>query len=200
MSTALQRKYTPEEYLALEEVAEYRSEYFQGEIFAMAGGTPRHNDIALNLIDRLRGQLRGGNCKANAFDLRVLVKPTGLRTYPDIVVTCGQRELEGNTLLNPRVLMEVLSPSTEKYDRGMKFEHYRQISALQEYILVSQFEPHIERFVRQTDGSWLMTEAKGLESSIALDAVGWMLSLAEAYEGVTFDPEESPGLQDRRGD
>lgn len=190
MSTAPRQKYTPEEYLALEEAAEYRSEYYQGEIFAMAGGTPRHNDIAMNIIGEFSRQLRGGKCKANAFDLRILVKATGLRTYPDLVVTCGERELEGNTLLNPCVLLEVLSPSTEKYDRGKKFDHYRRIESLQEYILVAQDEAHIERFTRQADDSWLLTEAKGLENSLTFAAVNCTLRLADAYEGVTWDGEE----------
>jgi Uma2 family endonuclease len=197
MATAPKTRYTPEEYLALEATAEHRSEYYQGEIFAMAGGTPRHNDITLNLVASLRGKLKGGPCKAHAMDLRVQVSKTGLYTYPDVVVYCGETALQQNTLLNPRVIVEVLSPGTEKYDRGLKFQQYRQLPSLAEYILVSQETPHIERFVREENGTWRMTEAKGLDRTIELIALGCTLAFSEVYDGVAFEPE-SPSATETR--
>ena len=142
---------TPAEYLAKERAATYRSEYFGGEMFAMAGGSPRHSLIKVNVVGEFRARSRHSPCTAYDSDLRILVARTGLYTYPDASVICGPLEFEDprrDTVLNPTLLVEVLSESTEAYDRGKKFSHYRQIPSLREYLLVSQEEPKIERFLR----------------------------------------------------
>src|SRR5258707_11211141 len=139
MSAAPQKRYTPQEYLALERAAPFKSEYYRGEIFAMAGATRQHCRIGANLVARVDEQLRSTPCEAFGSDLRVRVLPTGLYTYPDVTVACGELEFEdraGDTLLNPKAIFEVLSESTEAYDRGKKFDHYRHIPSLTEYVLV----------------------------------------------------------------
>jgi Uma2 family endonuclease len=189
MATAEKRRITPQQYLARERAAETRSEYFNGEMFAMSGATWEHTLIKDNLARALGNQLEGGPCRAATSDLRVKVDATGLYTYPDIVIVCGQPQFEDNvldTLLNPTAIVEVLSESTEKYDRGGKFAHYRQLPMIQEYILVSQDRPLVERFVRQTDGSWLLTEFAGLETRLPLASVPAEVPLAEIYRGVDF--------------
>ena len=148
-------KMTPEEYLETERKAETKSEYFAGEVFAMAGAGESHNVIVANVIIGLGTQLRGRPCKVYPSDMRVQVAPTGLFTYPDVVVVCGEPKFldeKRDTLLNPTLLVEVLSDSTEAYDRGQKFEHYRQIESLQEYVLISPAAPKLERFLRQDAG------------------------------------------------
>src|SRR5437763_1759978 len=143
------------DYLRIERQAEFRSEYFDGEIFAMAGGTRAHSLIGTNIAGELRNQLKATDCVAYNTDLRVKVEATGLLTYPDVSVVCGEQRFlddEQDVLLNPTVIIEVLSDSTEAYDRGKKFEHYRQIPSCKEYLLVSQKEPRIEQFIRQPNG------------------------------------------------
>ena len=179
------------EYLRLERQAETRSEYFGGEVFAMAGGTRAHSLIATNLLSELSSRLKATDCVAYNTDLRVKVEATGLFTYPDVSVVCGaQRFLdEGeDTLLNPIVVIEVLSDSTEAYDRGKKFEHYRQIPTCREYLLVSQKEPRIEQFIRQPNGEWTLKEAVGLNAKITLPSLGIGLALADVFAKVQFTP------------
>jgi len=192
MSAAPQKRYTPQEYLALERAASYKSEYYRGEIFAMAGASRQHCRIGANLIERLGEQLRPTPCEVFGSDMRVRVLPTGLYTYPDVTVACGELEFEdraADTLLNPRVILEVLSESTEAYDRGKKFDHYRQIPAQVEYVLVSQTEPLVERFVRQPDDSWRLTVFKGLEAVLELETGSCRLRLADIYFKVAFEAE-----------
>ena len=180
-------KMTPEEYLERERQAETKSEYFAGEVFAMAGAGEAHNLIVTNVIIALGTQLRKRPCKVYPSDMRVLVSPTGLYTYPDVVVVCGEPRFldeKRDTLLNPTLLVEILSESTEAYDRGKKFEHYRQIESLQEYLLVSQVAPRVERFLRQEAGTWLFSEAKGLHATAELTSIQCRLPLAEVYEKV----------------
>ena len=180
---------TPQEYLARERKAEFKSEFYRGEMFAMAGASWKHNVIALNIAGESRQQLKVGPCQVAASDLRVKVDETGLYTYPDVVVVCDEPRFEDkmfDTLLNPRVLMEVLSDSTEKYDRGGKFKHYRQVPSLQEYILIAQDEPLVERHVRQPNGDWLMTEFRGLDQTLAFISVPVKIALADIYRGVEF--------------
>jgi Uma2 family endonuclease len=182
-----ERWITPEEYLEAERRAEEKSEYFDGEIYAMSGASLRHNRLVANLVGTLHSQLRGGPCAALPSDMRVRVPATGLYTYPDVSVVCGEPQLEDahmDILLNPVVLIEVLSESTEGYDRGRKFEHYRRIASLQEYVLVSQKQPRVEGYRRQGEREWLLTEAVGLEESVELPSVRCVLSLAEVYERV----------------
>src|SRR5262249_54874860 len=143
MSVQPRRWYTPEEYLALEEDADFKSEYFGGEIFAMAGASEEHNTITANVVAEVRQQFRGTPCRVYTSDMRVKGEATGLYTYPDVVAACGERRFERrgtDSLLNPTVIFEVLSPTTESYDRGRKFENYRQIESLREYILIAQEE------------------------------------------------------------
>lgn len=193
MSAVPKAKLTPAEYLAIERKAEFKSDYYRGETFAMAGASEEHCLIKDNLASEARQQLRG-TCRVVTSDLRVKVDPTGLYTYPDVVIYCGKPEFEDDqfdTLLNPRAIVEVLSDSTEKYDRGTKFQHYRQAPSLQEYVLVAQDEPMCERFVRQPDGSWLLTEFAGLDKVLEFVTVPARIPLTEIYRDVTF-PSEPP--------
>jgi Uma2 family endonuclease len=178
---------TPEEYLAIERKAEYKSEYFNGEMFAMSGASERHVSIVANLMYLLVGQLRGRPCKAYASDMRVRVSPTGLYTYPDVVVVCGQAQFaddQKDTLLNPTLIVEVLSESTKDYDRGGKFEHYRSLASLNEYVLIAQAKHHVEHFVRQPDNRWLLSETNRLEDTIHLSSIDCDLALVEVYDKV----------------
>jgi Uma2 family endonuclease len=187
MSSVPKALLTPQEYLARERKAEFRSEFYRGEMFAMAGATWEHNLIALNVAGETRQQLKKGPCQVAAADLRVKINATGLYTYPDAVVVCDEPQFEDDeldTLLNPRVLMEVLSDSTEKYDRGDKVRHYRQIPSLQEYILIAQDKAIVERHVRQPNGDWLMTEFRGLDQTLAFMSISVKVPLADIYRGV----------------
>jgi Uma2 family endonuclease len=187
MATHPIHRLTPEEYLEIDRKAEIRSEYLDGEMFAMSGAGARHGDIVVNIALGLRTRLRG-RCRVSANDLRVRISENGLYAYPDIVVVCGKRRfLEGghnDTVLNPVLIFEVLSPSTADYDRGGKFAFYRQIDSLREYLVVAQDRPHVERHVRQPSGEWLLTEIDGLEATVALHSVEAELPLAEIYDDI----------------
>jgi Uma2 family endonuclease len=192
------KKFTPHEYLALERIADYRSAFFQGEIFAMAGGSPRHSLIQTNLTAELRQALKGNPCTAYNSDLRILVNPTGLYTYPDASIVCGPLELadgQKDVVLNPTVLFEVLSDSTEAYDRGQKFGNYRQIESLREYVLVSQNEVLVERYQRNPDNTWTLTESRGVDAQLALNSVGIAISLMEIYDKVDFSNADTEAIQ-----
>jgi Uma2 family endonuclease len=189
MSTAPKRLLSPQEYLARERVAEVRSEYLRGEVFAMAGASYEHTLVKDNISGEARNQLKGGPCRVLTSDMRVKIDATGLYTYPDVVIACDKlifEDAEVDTLLNPRALVEVLSETTERYDRGAKFAHYRQIPSLQEYVLVAQDRPLVERYVRQADGSWVLTEFAGLSSTFAFISVPVQIPMAEIYAGVEF--------------
>jgi Uma2 family endonuclease len=178
---------TPEQYLAQERLAEIKSEYLSGEVFAMSGASERHNLVAGNAFAALHGQRRGRPCRVYASDMRVKVAATGLYTYPDVSVVCGKVEFEDeqrDTLLNPQVIIEVLSKSTAAYDRGEKFEQYRKIPSLAEYLLIAQERPLIEHYTRQPDGRWLLSEANDLQDAIELSSIGCRLALADVYEDV----------------
>jgi len=193
MSAIPQPLYTLEEYLARERVAEERSEFYRGQIFAMAGGSPRRNTICLNIASALKRRLRGSPCRPFASDQRLRIPANGLSTYPDVSVVCGEMqfdEIDRDAIVNPKVLIEVLSPSTESYHRGKKFDLYRELTSLQEYVLVSQEEPMIERFVRQEDGDWLLTVFKGMDAVLELASVACELPFAEIYEDVAFGPDD----------
>src|SRR5919108_290049 len=178
--------YTPEEYLALERAARHKSEYVNGRIYALAGASRAHNLIAGNVFAELRAQLRGRPCEAYINDMRVKVSQTGLYTYPDVAALCGEPQFEDahlDTLLNPTVIVEVLSESTEGYDRGEKFAHYRRLESLREYVLIAQDKVRIERYVR--DGErWVLTEIDSLDDTLALASIGCELRLREVYERV----------------
>lgn len=178
---------TPEEYLAIERKAEYKSEYFNGEMFAMAGASERHISIIANLMYILVGQLRGRPCKAYSNDMRVRVSPTGRYTYPDVAVVCDQARFaddQKDTLLNPTLIVEVLSESTKDYGRGGKFEHYRTLTSLSEYVLIDQDKHHVEHFVRQPENRWLLSETNRLEDTIHLSSINCDLALTEVYDKV----------------
>jgi Uma2 family endonuclease len=187
------RKLTPEEYLAQERKAEFKSEYFNGEVFAMAGASQKHNLIVANLVSELRVQLKKNRCQVYPSDMRVRVKRTGLYTYPDVTVVCGEPEFDDeleDILLNPTLLIEVLSPSTEPYDRGKKFEHYRRITFLREYLLVAQDRCRVEQYVKQSDGSWSFFEIEGRAASVKLVSVEAVLPMTEIYDKVELEPGE----------
>ena len=184
---------SPEQYLEIERKAEFKSEYFSGQMFAMAGASRPHNVIVGNLIRRLGNALDGQPCETYPSDMKVLVSANGLFTYPDVTVACGEPQfldLNGDVLLNPLVIIEVLSDSTEAYDRGGKFALYQRLESLQEYVLVSQNEACVERYVRQAAGQWLYSRVDGLEASVTLEAVSISLPLAEIYARVVFPPDE----------
>ena len=188
---AVKQTFTPEEYLALERQAETKSEYINGEIYAMAGASREHNYIAGDLFGELRSQLRGRNCKLFMSDMRVRVKPTGLYTYPDVVVVCGRPRFDDtqvDVLLNPTVLFEVLSSSTEAYDRGAKFAHYRYLDSLQEYVLVAQDRMQVDHYARMGN-QWLLTAYSKPEEILALPAIECNLPLTEIYAQVELAKE-----------
>src|SRR5438067_8993045 len=162
---------SPEEYLRRERLAEYKSEYLNGEIFAMAGASEQHNLIAGNIFGELREQLKTGSCRAYTSDMRVRVRSNGLYTYPDVIVVCGEPQFEDkevDSLVNPTMLIEVLSPSTERYDRIAKTSYYRTIDSLAEYLLVAQDEISLEQYVINADGQWIMLECLTHDAVIVL--------------------------------
>ena len=186
---------TPEQYLEIERKAEFKSEYYQGEMFPMAGAKWAHNLLVGNLVRELGQQLRSRPCAVCPSDMRVRVNTSGLYTYPDVVVVCGKPEFPDDqldTLLNPNLLVEVLSPSTEAYDRGRKFELYRTIESLGEYLLVSSDRVQVDLYTRQPDGRWLLTSASGVEASLDLQSVGCRIGLSDLYEKVDLSPA-APG-------
>jgi Uma2 family endonuclease len=171
------------EYLAAEALAEVRHEYLNGEVWAMAGGTPEHSALAAAVILELGNALRGKRCRAFTSDVRVRISETGLTTYPDVSIVCGQLETapeDKDAITNPIVLVEVLSDSTEAYDRGAKAAHYRRIPSLREYVLVSQNEPRIEVHRRTESGRWELLEARPGET-IELASLGVRLDVAAVY-------------------
>lgn len=188
MTAIPKTRLTAAEYLEIERQAEFRSEFFAGEMFAMAGASREHTMIVANLVRVIGELLKERACEVYPVDLRVRV-PSGLYTYPDVVVVCGTPEFEDkqrDTLRNPTVLIEVLSESTADYDRGTKFKHYRQIPSLREYVLVDQSAAQIEQFTLGDDGAWKLTETKGLEATLNLDSIGCRVPLSEIYRKVTF--------------
>jgi len=194
MSALPKPRLTASQYLSIERRAQYKSEFFDGEMFAMAGASFKHNEIKDALIAALRAIFKAGRCRTLSSDQRVLVDRTGLYTYPDIVILCGPGEfdpIDPETLTNPSVIIEVLSPSTEKYDRGQKFRNYQQIASLQEYVLVAQDEPVIDRYIRQPDGAWGLISFVGLTETLAFISIAASVPLADIYAGVDF-PDATP--------
>jgi Uma2 family endonuclease len=191
MATEPKRRYTVEEYLALERESEIRHEYLNGEIFSMVDGSPKHNQINSNVSRSLGNQLEDRSCSVFISDQRVKIPATGLYTYPDIVVVCGEQkyeEIDGlETLLNPVLIVEVLSPTTEDYDKGRKFDNYRSIESLREYLLIAQNKSHILLHVKQSDGKWLLSETKDMESTLHLPLIDCKLVLKEVYRLVEFE-------------
>jgi Uma2 family endonuclease len=189
-SAPIQKSYlTAEEYLVLERQAEIKSEYIDGEMVAMSGGTSEHSLVTANLMGELRQQLKQRPCRVYSGDLRVRIPGTGDYVYPDVTVVCGEPLFEDgqrDILLNPTLIAEVLSPSTESYDRGRKFELYQTLDSLKEYVLVAQDKPRIEHYLRQDGHVWLYTDVSGLEISVSFASIGCQVPLAEIYDKVAF--------------
>lgn len=191
MSPLIQPRYTPEEYLARERAAARKSEFIHDRIYAMAGVSRAHNLITGNVYAELRGQLRERPCEAYVNDMRVKVRSTGLYTYPDVVALCGAPRFEDehvDTLLNPSVVVEVLSESTEGYDRGEKFAHYRRLETLREYVLIAQQTRRVELYVRQSE-HWVFSEISDAGGVLRLESIGCTLPLRDVYERVELSEE-----------
>jgi Uma2 family endonuclease len=178
---------TEEEYLAIDRAAEVRSEFFDGEMFAMSGGSMRHAQLQANLHGELYVALRGKDCRAFTSDFRVRVSPGSMYAYPDVTVVCGKPILADerqDILLNPAVIFEVLSPSTEQYDRGVKFQRYRAIESLKDYILVNQDEIRIEQYTRRDANTWTLHDYQRPEEELRIDSIGVSLALARIYDRI----------------
>jgi Uma2 family endonuclease len=181
---------TEEQYLAIERAAEFKSEFLDGVMYAMSGGSLRHSDLASNVLAQLRAMLRSSECKAFNSDLRVRVSAR-MYAYPDVSVVCGKPLLADDhqdILFNPIVIVEVLSPSTEQYDRGMKFQLYRTIESLREYILVDQDKVLIEQYIRQDASTWTLRDHQTLEDELKMDSIGVSLPLRLIYDRVDLLP------------
>jgi len=190
MSTLVHRLFSYDEYLALEAESLEKHEYFQGDILGLAGGTPTHAALASQVILAVGPALRDGPCRLYSSDLRVCVEDTGLTTYPDLTVICGPLRPaphDANAATNPTVLVEVLSPSTEAFDRGEKFAHYQQIPSLQDYVLVGSEVARVEVYHRLGDGSWRLTVAK-TGASVRVESLGLDLAVDALYEGIELAP------------
>ena len=199
MSAFAQMHYTPEQYLEMDRKADHRSEYVNGEILAMAGASRVRNRITLNVGAALTALLRGSSCEPFTSDLRVKSPATGSFLFPDVVVGCAPLEFEDNSLdilLNPTVIMEVLSPTTAADDRSWKFAHYRRLQTLTDYVMLSQFQPFLEHYTRQENGHWVLTEVAGLDAMLRLPSIGCDLPLSAVYERVEFAPDpDMPALE-----
>ncbi|MCA1621546.1 MAG: Uma2 family endonuclease [Acidobacteria bacterium] len=192
MAANPERRYTLEEYLELDRTSEERLEFWDGEVFCMSGVSEEHAEIETNLLAFLKPLLRGRGCRIFPANVRVKVPTAPPYRYPDVSALCGEARFEEiggvDALTNPQLIVEVLSPSTEAYDRGEKFTHYKSIPALREYLLVAQHRPHVTRLYKQDDGKWIHTEASELTAILTLDSLGCDLPLSEIYQGVSFDP------------
>lgn len=189
----LVERLSPLEYLRRERQSETKSEYLAGQVHQMAGASERHNLITVNVGFQLHGQLRQRPWRIYASNMRVKISQSGAYTYPDVTVVCDAPRFEGerrDTLLNPTVIIEVLSPSTERYDRGQKFQLYRSIESLTEYLLIAQDAQRVEHYVRQSDGQWLLSEASEPDQTIHLPTIRCDLLLADVYDKVEFDPPD----------
>lgn len=193
MSTVPSKLLTEEEYLVCERAAEFKSEFYRGEMFAMSGANARHNLICVNLIAALNAAARSKGCRVFGSDMRVKVADTGLYTYPDVSIACGKLEFKDeleDVLLNPRAIFEVLSKTTERRDRGWKFDRYCELPSLTSYVLVSQDKPLVEHFIRQTDGEWRLERPKGLEAVMYFPVLEQKLPLRDIYSDIEFGAEE----------
>lgn len=194
MAAAALKRLSVDDYLALEQSSDVKHEYFDGEIFAMAGGTASHSLVAANWTRELGNALKDRGCRVYSSDMMVFC-PTGLRTYPDVSVTCEAPRYEDDrelTLLNPILLVEALSDTTEAFDRGRKFNHYQSIPSLREYLLVSTDRAHVDHFTRLEDGRWALSIYDGLETFVDFPTLGARIAMSETYTGVEFPPEEPP--------
>ena len=190
MAANPERRYTLEEYLELDRTSEERLEFWDGEVFCMSGVSEEHAEIEINLIVSLNSRLRNRGCRVFPANVRIKVPNAPPYRYADLSALCGKAEFEViggvDTLLNPQLIIEVLSPSTEAYDRGEKFTHYKSIPTLREYLLVAQHRPHVTRLYKQDDGKWIHTEADEPAATLTLDSLGCDLPLSEIYRSVSF--------------
>ncbi len=190
------RTFTVEEYLNIERAADYKSEYYRGRIYAMAGSSPAHSRIAMNAGGELRERLKGSGCGVYSNDLRVRTSTEGLFAYPDITVVCGELQFHDgrkDVAVNPIMIVEVLSPSTEDFDRGEKWREYQTIDSLMHYLLVAQDRPHVEHHAKMSGNHWVVTTFTSLEESVGLESIHCVLPLSEIYDGVDFSQAESAG-------
>jgi Uma2 family endonuclease len=202
----LQPIYTVEEYLTFEREAEERHEFLDGAIYAMAGESDEHGDISVNLTMIIATQLKGKDCRARLKDTKVRSGPIpnlrnatkGLYSYPDVVVICGERQFHDShrdVVLNPTVILEILSPATEAFDRGEKFDRYQFWNpSLSDYLLVSQAQPKIEHYIRQSEGSWNYFVHRGLASQVEIKSIQCTLRLDEVYDRIVFSPENTESI------
>jgi len=178
----------------MERQADVRHEYIDGEVFAMAGESLEHSTICFNIAVLIGAQLRGKPCRGFSPNMKVRTSPSGLYTYPDLAVVCGEpvfHDQQRDVLVNPKVVVEVLSPSTEGYDRGGKWIRYQQIETLTDYLLIAQDQSLIEHYTRQADGKWLYSAVGDLADSVQLPSIDCRLPLVEVYDRIRF-PAESP--------
>ena len=194
MSQPALKRVTPEEYLALEEQAEYKSEYFAGKIFAMAGASATHNRIVGNVYARSLSALESVKCTPFMLDLRLWIEEKDVFTYPDVMIICGEPGFyfdRNDTVTNPLMIIEVLSESTKNYDRGEKFEMYRAIPTLREYVLIDQNRVHVERFVK-TDGGWVLSEWNDAAATLQFVSVDFHMPISDIYRGIEFPAPQDP--------
>jgi len=190
MSTAPKSFLTLEQYLSQERQAAFKSEYYRGETCAMAGASRKHNLIVANVVGEMRQSLKDRMCEVYPSDMRVKANPSGLYTYPDVVIVCGEPNFEDDefdTLLNPTLIIEVVSESTESYDRGAKSALYRESSSLREYVLIAQDRVSIECLVRQSDDRWLLNETRPGEMDAKFASLGISIPVTEIYRNIRFD-------------
>ncbi len=193
--TALPKKQfiSEEDYLTMEEVSPVKHEYFDGEIFQMAGASEQHNTITINIAGELHQQLKKRPCKVYQNDMRLYIEKEGIYVYPDVMVVCGKPDIKKfkslDNILNPVLIVEVLSESTADYDKGAKFEQYRTIDSFKEYLLVSQDRKQLTRYTKQSDGSWVLTDFIGDKTQIELSSIECSLSIEDIYDKVDFSEE-----------
>jgi Uma2 family endonuclease len=199
MTGTSSQKLTPQEYLAIERAAEFKSEFFDGEMFAMAVISKDHSRITVNLTGGFHAAIRGKDCELFSSDLRVKVSANGLYTYPDLTIVCGPVDVEdeqADVLLNPTLIIEVLSPGTEHYERGKKFDLYRELDSLKEYVLVSQDQYRVEQFLRGNGSEWGCRVAFKEDDIVEFPSVGCSIPLKDIYARVVFPPEQEVALEE----
>ncbi|OLD24938.1 MAG: hypothetical protein AUJ04_08475 [Acidobacteria bacterium 13_1_40CM_3_55_6] len=190
MSAQIKPRYSLEDYFELERTSEEKWEWFNGEVFCMSGVSPNHGLVEINFAALLSNKLEGRNCRVFPADIRIKTPAAPPYRYADLSILCGRPIYENiggvETLTNPELIVEVLSRSTEAYDRGDKFTYYKSIPSLREYLLVAQHRPHISQFVKQSDDSWNQTEVNDLAASLYLPSIDCTLALNEVYRGIEF--------------
>jgi Uma2 family endonuclease len=196
MALHAQRKYSFADYLVAERKADVRHEYVDGHVYDMVGATENHNIIVTNIVSELRFQMKARPCVVYASDMKVRIDAADAGKYPDVLAVCGERQFyddQRDVLLNPSLIVEVLSKSTEAYDRGEKFAIYRRLLSLREYVLVAQDRCRVELFSRQIDDRWLLTEYSEKGDVIAIESIDCTLRLSEVYDKVVFDTPSARG-------